>query len=86
VKENASGGLDHGHGNLMLLLGGGVVGGRVHGAWPGLDPAVLLDGDLPAANDYRTVLAEVLEVRCGVPGTAVFPGLGSGRLGLARPH
>ena len=86
VRENASGGLDHGHGNLMLLLGGGVVGGRVHGAWPGLDPAGLLDGDLPASNDYRTVLAEILEKRCGVAGSTVFPGLGSARIGLAVPR
>jgi uncharacterized protein (DUF1501 family) len=84
VRENASGGLDHGHGNLMLLLGGGVVGGRVHGAWPGLDSAGLVDGDLPASNDYRLVLAELLERRCQVPAAAVFPGLGSARLGVAR--
>ncbi len=84
VAENASGGLDHGHGNAMLLLGGGVVGGRVHGGWRGLAPAVLDAGDLPAANDYRAVLAEILERRCGVPASAAFPGLGSGRLGLTR--
>ena len=86
VTENASGGLDHGHGNLMLLLGGGVVGGRMHGGWPGLAPGALLDGDLPATNDYRAVLAEVLERRCGVAGGQVFPRLGSARLGLARPR
>jgi uncharacterized protein (DUF1501 family) len=84
VAENASGGLDHGHGNLMLLLGGGVAGGRVHGAWPTLNPAGLASGDLPAANDYRTVLAEVLERRCGVPAGRVFPGLSAGRLGVIR--
>jgi uncharacterized protein (DUF1501 family) len=86
VGENASGGLDHGHGNLMLLLGGGVNGGRMHGGWPGLAPGSLLDGDLPATNDYRTVLAEVLERRCGVSGTQVFPKLGSARLGVVRPR
>jgi uncharacterized protein (DUF1501 family) len=84
VAENASGGLDHGHGNLMLMLGGGVVGGQVHGAWPGLNPAGLNDGDLPAVNDYRTVLAEVLERRCGVPASSVFPGLSAARLGVVR--
>jgi len=86
VQENASGGLDHGHGNLMLLLGGGVVGGRVHGAWRGLAAGALDDGDLPAANDYRTVLAELLETRCGVSAAAVFPRLSAARLGLARPR
>ena len=64
----------------------GVVGGRVHGAWRGLDPMGLLDGDLPASNDYRTVLAEILEKRCGVAGSTVFPGLGSRRIGLAVPR
>jgi uncharacterized protein (DUF1501 family) len=84
VAENASGGLDHGHGNLMLMLGGGVVGGQVHGAWPGLAPAALTSGDLPAANDYRTVLAEVLERRCSVTAGTVFPGLSAARLGVVR--
>ena len=86
VAENASGGLDHGHGNLILLMGGGVNGGRMHGGWPGLAPGALIDGDLPATNDYRTVLAEVLERRCGVPAAQVFPKLGSARLGVVRPR
>jgi uncharacterized protein (DUF1501 family) len=66
------------------MLGGGVVGGKVHGASPGLDPAGLSSGDLPAANDYRTVLAEVLERRCGVSPSSVFPGLSAARLGVVR--
>jgi uncharacterized protein (DUF1501 family) len=70
----------------MFLLGGGVVGGRVHGAWRGLAPSALDAGDLPAANDYRTVLAELLETRCGVSAASVFPGLSTARLGLARPR
>ena len=44
--ENGSGGLDHGHGNLVLMMGGGVVGGRVHGRWPGMSDAALDDGAL----------------------------------------
>jgi uncharacterized protein (DUF1501 family) len=84
VMENSSGGLDHGHGNLMLMLGGGVAGGQVHGAWPGLNPAGLNSGDLPAANDYRSVLAEVLERRCGLSASRVFPGLSAARLGVVR--
>ena len=59
------------------------MAGRAHVAWPGLDPAGLLDGDLPASNDYRLVLAELLEKGCGVAGSTVFPGPGSARLGLA---
>ena len=37
-QENASAGVDHGWGNAMLLLGGGVKGGQVYGTWPGLSP------------------------------------------------
>lgn len=75
VAENASGGVDHGLGNAMLLLGGSVVGGRVHGVWPGLEDRELNDGDLQGANDFRVVLAEILSKRCGQAGlSSVFPG------------
>jgi uncharacterized protein (DUF1501 family) len=65
VEENGSGGVDHGFGQAVLLLGGGIRGGRVHGQWPGLAEADLIDGDLNGVNDYRKVLAELLEKRCG---------------------
>ncbi|MCI2237025.1 DUF1501 domain-containing protein [Paenibacillus sp. TRM 82003] len=85
VQENASWGLDHGHGNAVLLLGGGVVGGRVHGRWPGLAPERLLDGDLPGTTDYRAIIAEVLQKRLGAGSlSSVFPGLGGDRLGVVR--
>jgi uncharacterized protein (DUF1501 family) len=64
VEENGDRGVDHGHGNAMLLFGGGVNGGQVHGAWPGLAPDKLDDGDLAGTTDYRDVLAEVLTERC----------------------
>jgi uncharacterized protein (DUF1501 family) len=84
VAENGSKGVDHGHGNAMLLLGGGVRGGRVYGAWPGLAPAALAAGDLAATTDYRAVLGEVLQKRCGVGSlTEVFPGVAPAALGLA---
>jgi uncharacterized protein (DUF1501 family) len=35
VRENGNRGTDHGHANVMLLLGGGVKGGKVYGKWPG---------------------------------------------------
>lgn len=86
VKQNGSGGTDHGHGNLVMMLGGGTVGGKVHGHWPGLADSALADGDLPGSTDYRTILAEVLEKRCATTSVArdVFPGLPSTRLGLVR--
>ena len=84
VEENGSGGVDHGHGNAVMLLGGGVVGGKVYGTWPGLGEADLVDGDLAGTTDYRTVLAEILEKRCAVATGTVFPGLAAGRLGALR--
>jgi uncharacterized protein (DUF1501 family) len=75
VQENGSGGLDHGHGNAVLVLGGGINGGKVHGRWPGLAETDLVDGDLAGTTDYRNIVAEVLTKRCGVPTTRdVFPG------------
>jgi len=75
AAENGSLGTDHGHGSLMMLLGGGVQGGKVYGRWPGLGPEQLVGpGDLAVTTDYRDVLAEVCARRliCSDVG-AVFP-------------
>jgi uncharacterized protein (DUF1501 family) len=82
VTENGSGGLDHGHGNVSLVMGGGVRGGRVYGRWPGLAPANLDAGDLAGTTDYRTILAEALERRAMLASTTVFPNLSTDRLGM----
>jgi uncharacterized protein (DUF1501 family) len=83
AAQNGSGGLDHGYGNAMLLLGGNVKGGKVYGRWPGLAATQLVDGDLAVTTDYRAVIAEVLRVRCGLRDTsAVFPGATGSSLGL----
>ena len=64
VKQNGNGGTDHGHGNVAMLLGAGVRGGKVHGEWPGLDTAALYEGrDLAVTTDFRALLAEILEQR-----------------------
>ena len=85
VQENASAGTDHGHGNVMFLLGGGTLGGQVFGDWPGLTPESLVDGDLRITTDYRDVLAEVVAGRLGNPALAdVFPGHTVTPLGLVR--
>ena len=64
--ENASGGSDHGHGNCMLAMGGGVNGGSVFSDWPGLGPADLYaNGDLEVTTDWRTVLGELVNKRLG---------------------
>lgn len=75
VEENGDLGLDHGYGNCMLLLGGGVKGGYHAGWWPGLGSGKLIDGDLAVGRDYRSVFADVLASRLpdiSIP--QVFPG------------
>lgn len=71
VKENANYGLDHGHGNVMFLLGAGVKGGY-YGTMPALTNS--LDADLPVTTDYRSVLSEVVTKRLGASTAKVFPG------------
>jgi uncharacterized protein (DUF1501 family) len=74
VEENSSSGTDHGHGNAMLVMGGGIDGGQVVADWPGLGAADLDQGDLAITTDYRDVLGEILQVRLGVANLgAVFP-------------
>jgi uncharacterized protein (DUF1501 family) len=77
VKENGNGGTDHGHGNVMWLLGGGIRGGKVYGKWAGLDAAQRYQGrDLAVTTDFRDVLGTVLTRRLAVDGSKiqqVFP-------------
>ena len=85
VAENSSNGVDHGHGGMMLAMGGGIRGGRVYGRWPGLATKDLEQGDLKATTDYRDVLAEVVRRRLGNSRVdEVFPGHRATELGLTR--
>jgi uncharacterized protein (DUF1501 family) len=61
ARENGNRGTDHGHANVMFVLGGQVRGGKVYGRWPGLAPELLHEGrDLALTTDYRTVCGEVM--------------------------
>ncbi|MHC5936468.1 DUF1501 domain-containing protein [Nostoc sp.] len=61
VKQNDNGGTDHGHGNVMWVLGGKIRGGKVYGEWPGLSTAQLYQGrDLAITTDFRDVISAVL--------------------------
>jgi uncharacterized protein (DUF1501 family) len=76
AHENGSLGTDHGHGSLMMLLGGHVNGGQVYGRWPGLaDEQLFGPGDLAITTDYRDILAEICLKRLYNPALGeIFPG------------
>jgi uncharacterized protein (DUF1501 family) len=83
VEQNASWGTDHGHGATVMVMGGGVKGGTIHGNWPGIAPEALDQGDVAGANDYRNVLGELVMSRLGVTDlSTVFPGHQVQRIGF----
>jgi uncharacterized protein (DUF1501 family) len=83
IKENGNKGLDHGWGNMMLVAGGGVKGGKYYGQWPGLGDGKQVDDDLQVTTDYRNVLGEIVTSRFPDRSVAgVFPGLTYSPLGL----
>jgi uncharacterized protein (DUF1501 family) len=87
VRENGSGGTDHGHGSCLFVLGNRVQGGKVHGTFPlGLDSAALYEGrDLPVTTDFRAVFCELAGKHLRVDNDReLFPGWTGGRLPLLR--
>jgi uncharacterized protein (DUF1501 family) len=76
ARQNGTGGTDHGHANVMFVLGGQVKGGKVYGKWPGLSNEQLNEGrDLAVTTDFRMVLGE-----------AAYKTLGSNNLELVFPR
>jgi uncharacterized protein (DUF1501 family) len=76
VHQNGTGGTDHGHANVMFVLGGEVQGGRVYGKWPGMRQDQLYEGrDLAVTTDFRQVLGEAAYKTVGARNlNLVFPG------------
>src|ERR1700733_13601774 len=75
-RQNGTGGTDHGHANVMFVLGGTVKGGKVYGKWPGMSNEQLNEGrDLTVTTDFRNVLGEAAYKTLGSRNLeAVFPG------------
>jgi uncharacterized protein (DUF1501 family) len=86
VRENGSGGTDHGHGSCLFVLGDNVDGGKVHGTFPGLASGALFEGrDLPVTTDFRAVFCELAGKHLGIQDDGkLFPGWTGGRLPLVR--
>jgi len=76
AKENGDRGTDHGHANVMFVLGGEVCGGTIYGQWPGLEREQLYEGrDLSVTTDFRAVLSEL-----------VMKQMGNREIGTVFPH
>jgi uncharacterized protein (DUF1501 family) len=86
VRENGSGGTDHGHGSCLFVLGNKVDGGKVHGSFPGLSTAALYEGrDLPVTTDFRAVFCELAGKHLAIKDDAkLFPGWTGKRLPLLK--
>jgi uncharacterized protein (DUF1501 family) len=76
ARQNGTGGTDHGHANVMFVLGGAVKGGKVYGKWPGLANEQLNEGrDLAVTTDFRRVLGEAAYRTLGSRNMdIIFPG------------
>jgi uncharacterized protein (DUF1501 family) len=76
ARENGTRGTDHGHANVMFVMGGAVRGGRVYGRWPGLANEQLYEQrDLALTTDFRQVMAEAVAKQLGnTKPERVFPG------------
>ncbi len=75
LAANGDAGTDHGHGQCIMVLGGGIAGGKTYGRWPGLAPAALDQGDLAVTTDLRQIMWEIAAP--SLPGRAagdLFPG------------
>ncbi len=87
AAENGNAGTDHGHGSLMMVMGGPVQGGKIYGKWSGLEKEQLFEGrDLAVTTDYRAVLSELVRGHLGQQDLSqVFPGFTPGDpLGLLK--
>ncbi|MDQ8169120.1 MAG: DUF1501 domain-containing protein [Gemmatimonadota bacterium] len=79
VRQNGTGGTDHGHAGAMFVIGGSLRSTQtVHGRWPGLAPEQLYEGrDLALTTDFRAVFSEIASKHLGAAQLPkIFPGYG----------
>jgi uncharacterized protein (DUF1501 family) len=86
ARENGNRGTDHGHANVMFVMGGPVKGGKVYGKWPGLEQSQLYEGrDLAVTTDFRQVLGEAVTRHLGnAQLEQVFPGFENSSHGFLK--
>ena len=86
VKQNGTGGTDHGRASCNFMLGNDVNGGIVHGKVEPLAPENLEEGrDLAVTTDFRSIFTEVAEKHLQISNTnTLFPGFEGKGIGLMR--
>ena len=86
VKQNGTGGTDHGRASCNFILGNDVNGGLVHGKVEPLAIENLEDGrDLAVTTDFRSVFSEVANKHLLIKNNKIlFPGFDGGGIGVMR--
>ena len=86
VKQNGTGGTDHGRASCNFILGNDVNGGIVHGKVDTLAPENLEDGrDLAVTTDFRSIFSELAESHLQISNRKLlFPGFEGGSIGLMK--
>ncbi len=86
VKQNGTGGTDHGRASCNFILGNDVFGGKVHGKMDELAKENLEDGrDLAVTTDFRSVFSEVADKHLGINKDGIlFPDWDGGHIGMMK--
>ncbi len=87
VKQNGTGGTDHGRGSCNFILGNDVNGGLVHGSVAPLAKENLEDGrDLAVTTDFRSVFSEVADKHLKINNDKLlFPDWAGKQIGVMKP-
>lgn len=86
VKQNGTGGTDHGRASCNFILGNGVSGGLVHGSVQPMAVENLEDGrDLAVTTDFRSVFSEVADKHLNLHNDKLlFPEWEGSKIGVMR--
>lgn len=86
VKQNGTGGTDHGRASCNFILGNDVIGGKVYGNVQPMAIENLEDGrDLAVTTDFRSVFSEVADSHLKLKNDQLlFPDWTGTKLGMMR--